>query len=161
MVDRERARTLLTAVAVQSGVAPRLVALFALMYYAALRPSEALNFRVENIAALPKSGWGELLLGNSAPRTGRAWTDSGKSRERRGLKHRAANDTRPVPAHPELVEILSGHLGHFGNASDGRLFIGPRGGTIGDSTYLGVWHKARALALTPCGGPVTARQEAL
>ncbi|MEV7624275.1 site-specific integrase [Actinoplanes sp. NPDC089786] len=149
VVDRERARTLLTAVAVQPGVAPRLVALFALMYYAALRPSEALDFRVENIAALPKSGWGELLLGNSAPRTGRAWTDSGKSRERRGLKHRATDDTRPVPAHPELVEILTEHLGYFGNAPDGRLFIGPRGGTIGDSTYLGVWHKARALALTP------------
>jgi integrase len=29
------------------------------------------------------------------------------------------------------------------------LFVGPRGGTIGDSTYLGVWHKARALALRP------------
>ncbi len=149
VVDRERARALLTAVAVQPGVAKRLVAMFALMYYGALRPSEALDFRVENIAALPKSGWGELLLGNSAPRTGRAWTDSGKSRERRGLKHRALKDTRPVPAHPELVEILRGHLDHFGKASDGRLFIGPRGGTIGDSTYLGVWHKARELALTP------------
>jgi integrase len=149
VVDRERAVALLTAVAVQSDVAPRLTAMFALMYYGALRPSEALDFRVENIASLPKSGWGELLLGNSSPRTGRAWTDSGKSRERRGLKHRASNDTRPVPAHPELAEILRAHLGHFGSASDGRLFIGPRGGTIGDSTYLGVWHKARALALTP------------
>ncbi|HEX8627605.1 MAG TPA: hypothetical protein VF755_05490 [Catenuloplanes sp.] len=58
VIDRERARTLLTAVAVQSGVAPRLTAMFALMYYGALRPSEALDFRVENIAALPKSGWG-------------------------------------------------------------------------------------------------------
>ncbi len=149
VVDRKRARSLLTAVAVQPGVAPRLTAMFALMYYGALRPSEALDFRVENVAALPKSGWGELLLGNSAPRTGRAWTDSGKSRERRGLKHRATNDTRPVPAHPELVEILRGHLGHFGQASDGRLFIGPRGGTLGDSTYPSVWHKARALALSP------------
>jgi hypothetical protein len=46
-----------------------------------------------------------------------AWTDSGKSRERRGLKHRAANDTRPVPAHPELVEILSGYLGYFGSVT--------------------------------------------
>ncbi|WP_238007655.1 hypothetical protein KZZ52_56645 [Dactylosporangium sp. AC04546] len=111
--------------------------------------SEALDFRAENLAALPTSGWGELLLGNSSPRTGTAWTDSGRSRERRGLKHRAATDTRPVPAHPELVEILRCHLDHFGVAPDGRLFVGPRGGTIGDSTYTGVWHKARALALSP------------
>ncbi|MDG4790019.1 integrase [Micromonospora sp. WMMD1102] len=149
VVDRRRARTLLTAVAVQPGVASRIVAMFALMYYAALRPSEALDFREENIAELPSNGWGELLLGNSSPRTGTAWTDSGLSRERRGLKHRAADDTRPVPAHPELVEILHCHLDHFGTASDGRLFVGPRGGSIGDSTYLGVWHRARAYALTP------------
>ncbi len=149
VVDRRRARTLLTAVAVQPGVARRLVALFALMYYGALRPSEALDFREENITALPVSGWGELLLGNSSPRTGTAWTDSGRSRERRGLKHRAAEDTRPVPAHPELVEILRTHLDHFGVAPDGRLFVSPRGGTIGDSTYLGVWHKARLYALSP------------
>lgn len=149
VVDRRRARTLLTAVAVQSGVAPRLVAMFALMYYAALRPSEALDFRTENIIDLPAAGWGELLLGNSSPRTGTAWTDSGRSRERRGLKHRATDDTRPVPAHPDLVAILRCHVEHFGTAPDGRLFIGPRGGAIGDSTYLGVWHTARELALTP------------
>ncbi|MFF5229985.1 tyrosine-type recombinase/integrase [Dactylosporangium sp. NPDC000521] len=149
VVDRYRARTLLMGVAVQPNVAKRLVAMFALMYYAALRPSEALDFREENIASLPTKGWGELLLGNSSPRTGTAWTDSGRSRERRGLKHRAAADTRPVPAHPELVEILRWHLDEFGTAPDGRLFVGPRGGTIGDSTYLAVWHDARKYALTP------------
>ena len=132
----------------QPNVAPRLVAMFALMYYAAMRPSEALDFREENIASLPSQGWGELLLGNSSPRTGTAWTDSGRSRERRSLKHRAANDTRPVPAHPELVEILRCHLEHFHTAPDGRLFVGPRGGSIGDGTYTSVWHKARKLALS-------------
>ncbi|GAA2629870.1 hypothetical protein GCM10010399_72210 [Dactylosporangium fulvum] len=37
-----------------------------------------------------------------------------ESVDRRGLKHRTADDTRPVPARPELVEILRCHLGHFG-----------------------------------------------
>ncbi|GII26502.1 tyrosine-type recombinase/integrase [Planosporangium mesophilum] len=149
VVDRRRARTLLTAVAVQPGVARRLVAMFGCMYYAALRPSEALDLRRDNIVSLPEHGWGELLLSNSSPRTGTAWTDSGRSREQRGLKHRAREETRPVPAHPELVELLRYHLDHFGTAPDGRLFVGPRGGTIGDSTYAEVWRKARELALTP------------
>jgi len=106
VVDRRRARTLLTAVAVQPGVAKRLVAMFACMYYAAMRPSEALDLREDNIVHLPSNGgWGEFLLGNSSPRTGTAWTDSARSRERRGLKHRASEDTRPVPIHPELEQL--------------------------------------------------------
>jgi integrase len=103
VVDRACARTLLTAVAVQPGVARRLVAFFGLMYYAALRPGEALDVRTENLACLPETGWRELLLGNSSPRSGTAWTDSGRSRERRQLKHRARKETRRVPVHPELV----------------------------------------------------------
>jgi integrase len=47
------------------------------------------------------------------------------------------------------VAILLAHLEEFGTAPDGRLFVGPRGGTIGESTYLTVWHEARVLALTP------------
>lgn len=72
-----------------------------------MRSSEALDLRVDNLASLPVSGWGELLLSNSAPRTGTAWTDSGRSREQHGLKHRGSEETRPVPAHPDLVEILN------------------------------------------------------
>src|SRR5262249_31309395 len=64
-------------------------------------------------------------------------------------KHRAEADTRPVPIHPELGELLRAHIDTFGIAPDGRLFVGPRGGTIGDSTYTTIWHRARALALTP------------
>ncbi|AVT32471.1 integrase [Plantactinospora sp. BC1] len=155
-VDRRRAainpgqaRALLAAVREQSSIGRRLAAFFACMYYGAARPGEALEIRRENLARLPEEGWGELLLTSSAPRTGTAWTDSGRSRERRGLKHRAARDTRPVPAHPELVAFLREHLEEFGTAPDGRLFVGPRGGTIGESTYLTVWHRARAAALTP------------
>jgi integrase len=149
VVDRQRAQALLIAVALQPGVARRLVAFYACMYYAAMRPGEALDLRKDNLASLPLDGWGELLLSNSSPRTGTAWTDTGRSRERRSLKHRAIKETRSVPAHPDLVELLRFHLNEFGTAPDGRLFVGPRGGTIGDSTYLGIWHTARELALTP------------
>jgi len=119
------------------------------MYYAALRPGEALDLREDNLVALPADGWGEFLLSNSSPRSGTAWTNSGRSRERRGLKHRAAHDTRPVPVHPDLVTLIRAHIHTFGVAPGGRLFVGPRGGTIGDSTYTEIWHRAREIALTP------------
>ncbi len=149
VVNRRQATVLLTAVAVQPGVARRLVAFFACMYYAALRPAEALDLREENLVSLPTEGWGEILLSSSSPRTGRAWTNTGRSRERRGLKHRAEDDTRPVPAHPDLVALLLAHIETFGVAPDGRIFVGPRCGTIGDSTYTETWQRARELALTP------------
>ena len=57
-----------------------------------------------NLLSLPEHGWGEMRLTHSQPRSGAKWTDSGKSRERRELKHRAAGDTRLVPVHPELVD---------------------------------------------------------
>jgi integrase len=116
VVNRRQAHRLLTAVAVQPGVSRRLVAFFACIYYAGLRPAEVLDLREENLISLPPAGWGEILLSNSSPRTGRAWTDSGRSRERRGLKHRANEETRPVPAHPELVALLRTHIETFGVA---------------------------------------------
>lgn len=148
-INPRQARKLLEAVQQQGTIGRRLKAFFGCQYYAAARPSEALDLREENLISLPATGWGELLLTNSTPRTGMAWTDSGRSRERRGLKHRPDQETRPVPAHPELVSLLRAHLDEFGAAPDGRLFVGPRGGTIGESTYLAVWHKAREQALAP------------
>jgi len=66
---------------------PRLVAFFAAMYYAALRPEEAAMLSKPDLA-LPESGWGELLLSQTAPIAGGAWTDSGQRRDRRQLKQR-------------------------------------------------------------------------
>jgi hypothetical protein len=43
---------------------------------------------------LPEEGWGELLLSETAPITGAAWTDSGERRDRRqlssGVRERSA-----------------------------------------------------------------------
>ena len=124
-----------------------LVAFFGARYYAALRPAEALMLRKVNLA-LPAEGWGELLLESSFPVAGPAWTDSGRRREERPLKHRARGETRVVPCPPALTALLHAHLESFGNESDGLLFRGVRGGEMSESTYCRVWRKARDVALS-------------
>ncbi len=77
VVNPAQARTLLDAVAEEKPSGDRLVAFFGTMYYAALRPAEALMLRKVNLA-LPAECWGELLLESSSPVAGPAWTDSGR-----------------------------------------------------------------------------------
>jgi hypothetical protein len=99
VVDPDRARALLAAVRDQKPSGPSLVAFFGAMYYAALRPGEASTLRKPNLL-LPAEGWGELLLESSTPEAGASWTDSGRRREERQLKHRAKGETRIVPCRP-------------------------------------------------------------
>jgi integrase len=146
VVNQAQAERLLSAVAER---APRLAAFFACQYYAAMRPGEVIDLSEDEIVSLPEHGWGEFLLSGSMPRSGADWTDSGKSRERRSLKHRAPEDTRPVPIHPRLGEYLRDHIERFGIGPGGRIFVGPLGGRVAESEYLAVWHKARQDALTP------------
>ncbi len=73
-----------------SWAASRREAFFACLYYAALRPSEAVMLR-ESDLHLPKKGWGRIDLAASSSRAGTAWTDHGTARQERGLKHRAAH----------------------------------------------------------------------
>ncbi|ADJ47915.1 hypothetical protein AMES_6090 [Amycolatopsis mediterranei S699] len=61
---------------------PRLAACFGTMYYSALRPEEAVMLRDIDLK-LPRKGWGELLVSETAPSAGAAWTDSGQRRDRR------------------------------------------------------------------------------
>jgi integrase len=126
----------------------RLRAFFACLYYAALRPSEALDLRVAN-CELPESGWGLLTIEGSRPTAGKRYTDSGEVHDDRGLKYRGDREAREVPIPPELVAILHEHIDRFGAADDGRLFRSDRGKIVGSSTYSRVWDQARALALTP------------
>ncbi|GAA4209904.1 tyrosine-type recombinase/integrase [Actinocatenispora rupis] len=160
VVNPAQARRLLAAVREE---APELEALFACMYYAALRPAEALHLRESDLFLPNEDGadpWGELLLTGSTQHVGAAWADDGSARQDRALKHRAANATRPVPACPDLVRVLRRHLAEFGTGPDGRLFV-PRVGKFGRpvagassasvsvSTYTRVWRAARKAALTP------------
>jgi integrase len=144
VVNRRQAEALLAAIA---SIAPRLVAFFACMYYAGLRPSEAIELRMSGLD-LPENGWGTIYLRKSAPAVGRAWTDTGTRRERRQLKHRAVEEVRPVPCHPRLTELLRAHLAEHGTTADGRLFRGYAGGDLSESVYGRVWAASRTAALT-------------
>jgi integrase len=148
VVNPRQARELLTAVTYvgQPDRGRHMHGFFACLYFAGLRPAEALGLRIQD-CHLPATGWGRLTLVKSRPKANRRWTDTGESHDERGLKHRGSNETRPVPIPPELVAILKEHLEEFGATTDGRLFRTRRGGIL--SHYAEVWAAARPLALTP------------
>ena len=127
---------------------PELTAFFGCLYYAALRPEEAVALSLID-CHLPNSGWGMLRLASAAPRTAAAWTSDGTSYEQRGLKHRPDGTIRMVPAPPVLVAMLRTHVTAYGTAPDGRLFWGIRGGPLSGSLYGRAWRLARTLALGP------------
>jgi integrase len=127
---------------------PELAAFFGCLYYAALRPEEAVALRLAD-CHLPGSGWGMLRLAAAAPRTAAAWTSDGTGYEQRGLKHRPDGAIRMVPAPPVLVVMLRRHVTAYGTAPDGRPFRGTRGGPLSGSLYGRAWQSARTLALGP------------
>lgn len=148
VVNPRQALALLEAVHDKS---PRLVAFFACLYYAALRPAEALHLRIDD-CELPESGWGMLRLSGSTQHVGQDWSDDSTAvREDRALKHRAKSAVRPVPAPPPLVRALRWHIAAHGHAPDGRLFVtqGYGHGPVSKETYARVWRAARPVALTP------------
>ncbi|QNP70844.1 tyrosine-type recombinase/integrase [Streptomyces roseirectus] len=139
---------LLAAVRDQGKRGRRLVAFFGCMYYAAARPEEVIGLRAKD-CDLPRRGWGLLRLHETRPRSGKAWTDSGESHEKKGLKHRPRKAVRRVPIPPELVALLRWHLSAYGTAPDGRVFQTLRGGLVQDTGYGEVWAEARSRALSP------------
>jgi integrase len=163
VVNPDQARALLKAVKAREPSGPRLVAFFAIMYYSALRPEEAISLVRDNVTlpdqiwdeeagkwAESGDGWGELHFRQPTPDAGREWTDDGSHREqRRQLKHRAEGQERRVPCPPELTVILRTHLQeHVGEATDARLFVGVRGGDLPAITYRRAWREARREVLS-------------
>ncbi|MEU9891674.1 tyrosine-type recombinase/integrase [Sphaerisporangium sp. NPDC051011] len=149
VVNPRQARALLDA-APRAGRTrgARMRAMYACMYYAALRPEEAAGLKREN-CDLPGEGWGLLTLETARPFANKRYTDSGAAHDSRGLKHRADKDTRPVPIPPALVKILREHIAEFGVAGDGRLFATSKGGLYTNSAISRVWKWVRELAFTP------------
>ena len=47
-----------------------------------------------------------MILTAACPRTGTAWTSTGRPHEARGLKHRPGGTIRVVPIPPVLVAML-------------------------------------------------------
>jgi integrase len=129
-------------------IRPELAAFFGCLYYAALRPEEAVALRRDDLI-LPARGRGTIILTTACPRTGSAWTSTGTPFEPRDLKHRPGGTIRVVPVPPVLVHMLGQHLHAFGTAPDGRLFRGIRGGMLSESVYGRAWHAARQAALSP------------
>ena len=153
-----QARTLLRYVAEVQRSGPLLVACLAAMYFAALRPEEALNLRESNLT-LPRPewnpakgewlyGWGKVYIEEATPHAGSAWTDSRKPRDRRGLKHRERGEGRHVPCPPELTAALLQHLDSYGTDADGQLFRGERGGEVPRITWDRVWKAALKATFT-------------
>ncbi|WP_433188768.1 tyrosine-type recombinase/integrase [Actinoallomurus sp. CA-150999] len=136
---------------------PMLAAMFACMYFAALRPSEAIGLRRQD-CILPERGWGQITVTKTRSYTTKRFTDSGESYDERGLKHRDGDEDRPVPIPPDLVAILRAHIAKFGTAPDGRLFFTGGGGAFG-TEYIRIWKQARPYGLTPdqVASPLAAR----
>ncbi|MEV4583316.1 tyrosine-type recombinase/integrase [Nonomuraea jabiensis] len=149
VVNPAQARQLLAALSkVGRKRGARLQALFACIYYAALRPEEAADLRLRN-CTLPETGWGLIVLEKARPQGTKRWTNSGETHESRSLKHRADKETREIPIPPALVTMLRDHVAEYGTAKDGRIFSTGTGGTYSSSAHSYVWQEARKLALTP------------
>jgi integrase len=149
-------RSLLAAVGEQQRSGPRLVTFFACLYFAAMRPEEAVALAKHNLS-LPEKGWGELTIDTAEPYAGREWTDSGNNRDRRQLKQRARGESRTVPCPPELTAHLHNHIRTFGTAPDGRLFTGERNAEeLPKLTITRAWKRARTATFTPevAAGPL-------
>jgi integrase len=156
VVNRQQAAALLAAV---REIKPDLEAFFATLYYAAARPAEARGLRIEDLD-LPQNGRGEIILSGSHQTAGTRWAGDGERHQRRELKHRAVDDVRPIPAHPDLVAKLRHHIAAFPTGTNGLLFPA-RTGRAGValpppykhpysvSTIQRVWAMARETAFTP------------
>jgi integrase len=152
VVNRQQAAELLTAMSYvgswDRARGRRLVAFFAVLYYAGMRPAEVVALR-EKDCYLPDNGWGRLTLAKTRPAAGKQFTDNGEYHDERGLKGRDPDEERPVPIPPVLVRHLRDHITEFGTGADGRLFCNERGGVLGATTYSRAWEEARRLALPP------------
>jgi integrase len=127
----------------------RLLAFFGCIYYAAMRPEEAAAVGKQHLA-IPADGWGDIHLDGARPFAGKEWTDTGQARDERQLKHREVGETRTVPCPPELTAMIHEHLGRYGTAPDGRLFVGARRlDYLPTRTVTLTWQRARAVALAP------------
>ena len=117
----------------------------------ASRPSQdRVPLRVQD-CTLParKGAWGRLCLAGATPYVAPSWTDDGEDSPRKALKHRAKNESRDVPACPQLVAHHRAHIDEFGTAKDGRLFIRADGGPVRYATFASVWCRTREAVLSP------------
>jgi hypothetical protein len=124
-----QARTLLAAVEGQGRIGPRMVAYYACLYYAALRPEEGVGIEVPRNLRLPDSDdeWASSSWKRPSRTPGRRGPIPGGNRDRRQLKQGAIGEVRRVACPPALTGIIRRHVARFGLSLGGRLFVGERG----------------------------------
>jgi integrase len=123
-------------------------ALFGCVGLAGMRPSEAIGLLTGDLD-LPVEGWGMAQLRKPTTAPGRRYTDDGEVHERKALKHRAEDETRPVPLPPFLVVRLRAHLERFPPV-EGRVFSTTTNRSLSPTNYTDVWTRTRA-RLWPAG----------
>ncbi|MFF4804011.1 tyrosine-type recombinase/integrase [Streptomyces sp. NPDC001351] len=152
LLNPEQAARLLGWVRRRPRGGKRLHAFFATLYYAGPRPEEVVAMDVADVR-LPEEGaddqWCELLFHTAQPEVGKNWTDDGEIHEERGLKGRAADDTRVVPGHPSLTRILREHIKTKHLKPGDLLFQGEKGEMLAGSVIRRAWRSARKEVLTP------------
>jgi hypothetical protein len=77
-------------------------------------PGGRLLTRATNAAGPIRQAGRRLHLSPTKPEVGSRYTDSGQAHDDNGLKHRPADEVRPVLIPPELVAILRCIRGHLG-----------------------------------------------
>lgn len=114
--------------------------LLACMFYAGLRPGEAIALRVEDLT-LPDSGWGAIEVRQAVRKSTKRWTGAGE-----GIGDPKVGSFRTVPAPPALVELLR-------TWADGRtegLVVATRKGTpVGLSSLAKTMREASGGRWTP------------
>ncbi|WP_405409769.1 tyrosine-type recombinase/integrase [Streptomyces decoyicus] len=146
LLNKDQASKLLGWVYARPRGGQRLHTFFATMYYAGARPEEVVAIDVGDVRlpdAEADDQWGELLLHTAHPEVGKQWTNTGEVREERGLKGRAADDTRTVPSRPGLTRILRAHIEKEGLKPGDLLMQGEKGGDLAGSVIRRAWRRAR------------------
>jgi integrase len=120
----------------------RYAAVFDLMGFAGLRPSEVSGVEVNDLR-LPSDGWGIVRLGRAVTSPGERYAREANAYETKELKHRASGDIREVPIPPETVTRLRRHMDRF-SPHDGRVFLNADGNPVSSNAYSRVFKRAKA-----------------
>jgi len=107
--------------------------LLATMWFAGLRPGEAVALRIED-CTLPKTGWGALKIVRAKTGAGRRWTGIGE--------HVGGPKTvdRIVPIPPELVSRI---VAHVGDRTSGLVAPNERGEMVDVGNLSKTWRSLR------------------
>jgi hypothetical protein len=147
VVNPTQARAL-EAVRAQQPSGLQLVPFFGVLYSSGLRLEEAVALHAHGVlltltwdedsprcGASPMTPGANSVCDRPSQTAGKPWTDGGADRDRRGLKHRAEGESRPVPCPPALTTLLRDHLTKFASAPSDLIFRGVQGRPIATITY--------------------------